>query len=188
MFAITAWELIAIIFKVSIISVLLLFALISDLRTYKIKNSITYSFMLVGLTVNLARGGLEGLMFSLQGIILPVACLFILYVMKVVGAGDVKLLSSVGAVMGAGFALYATICSFICGGFIASGIILTRHNGAERFKYLIKYVKSCFLTMELLQYTDFKDIRGSGKFHFSIAIASGTAAVIILSELGLKGH
>ncbi|MDD4503922.1 MAG: A24 family peptidase [Clostridiaceae bacterium] len=171
----------------SIISVLLLLALVSDLRTYKVKNSITYSFMIVGLTANLVREGLEGLMFSLQGIILPAACLMILYVMRVVGAGDIKLLSAVGAVMGAGFVLYATVCSFICGGFIASGIILARHNGAGRFKYLIQYVKSCFLTLQLLQYTDFKDIRESGRFHFSIAIASGTVAVIIVRGFGLAG-
>lgn len=167
---------------------LLLLALISDLRTYKIKNSITYSFMFVGMAVNLSGEGLKGLLFSLQGIILTAVCLFILYIIRVVGAGDVKLLCAVGALMGAPFALSAAICSFICGGFIASGIILARHNRSERFKYFIQYIKSCFLTMKLLHYTDFKDIGESGKFHFSIAIASGTAAVIILSGLGLEVH
>lgn len=170
---------IVIIFKLIIISVLLLLALASDLSTYKIKNSITYSFMFAGLTVNLAMGGFDGLIFSLKGIIMPAVCLAILYAVRIIGAGDIKLLSAVGAVMGAAFVSYATICSFICGGFIASGLILARQNGVKRFKYLLLYMKSCFLTMELLKYTGFEDIQGAGEFHFSIAIASGTLAVIV---------
>jgi len=178
-------ELISIEFKLIIIAALLLLALISDLKTYRIKNSITYGFMFVGLTANLAIEGFEGLVFSLQGIMLPAACLIVLYMMRVVGAGDVKLLSAVGAVMGAGFALYATAYSFICGGFIASAVILLSRNGKERFRYLITYIKSCLLSMELLKYADFQDKQKTGKFHFSIAVVSGTAAVIIVHGMEL---
>jgi prepilin peptidase CpaA len=135
--------------------------------------------MLVGLTANLAMEGFEGLMFSLMGIVLPAACLIVLYVTRIIGAGDIKLLSAVGAVMGAAFALNVTISSFICGGFIASGLILTTHNGVARFKYLLQYMKSCYLTMKLLQYADFEDRKEAGRFHFSIAIASGVVAVIL---------
>lgn len=166
-----------------IISVLLLLALISDLKTYKIKNSITYGFMLVGLTLNLAKAGSQGLFFSLQGIMLPAVCLMVLYAMRAVGAGDIKLLSAIGAVMGAGFALHAAACSFIFGGIIAFGIVLFRHNGMGRLKYLLTYIKSCVLSMELLQYTDFEDKQDAGKFHFSIAIASGTTTALIAHRL-----
>jgi prepilin peptidase CpaA len=177
--------LISIELKLIIISALFLFALVSDLRTYKIKNSITYSFMVVGLTANFAEEGFEGFVLSFQGIILPAACLMILYIMRIIGAGDIKLLSAVGAVMGSGFAIYATLYSFICGGFIATGIILIRRNEIVRFKYFLTYIKSCLLSMELLQYADFKAKQEGGRFHFTIAIASGTAAVIIIhgSEL-----
>ena len=178
------WELIQIEFKLMIISVLLLMALVSDLITYKIKNAITYSFMLIGLTANLASEGIYGLVFSLLGIMLPVACLVVLYMIRVIGAGDIKLLSAVGAVMGAGFALDATVSSFICGGFIASGIILSRQNGMERLRHLVTYIQSCILSMELLQYSDFKDRQENGKFHFSFAIVSGTAAVVLIHGCG----
>ena len=171
---------IVIAFKLVIISMLLLLALVSDLRTYRIKNSITYGFMLAGLTTNLATGGFKGLVFSLQGIVLPAACLFILYIVRAIGAGDVKLLCAIGAVMGSAFALYAAICSFICGGFIASGLMLARNNASERLKHLLLYIESCFLTMEVLRYADFRDGQETGRFHFSIAIASGTAAAVII--------
>ena len=77
---------IAIAIKLIIISMLLLFALVSDLRTYSI-NYITYGFMLIGLTLNFAMEGLRGLAFSLQGIIIPALFLFILYIMRIIGAG-----------------------------------------------------------------------------------------------------
>ncbi|HYE81881.1 MAG TPA: prepilin peptidase [Clostridia bacterium] len=178
-------ELISIVFKLIIISSLLLLSLLSDLKTYKIKNSITFSFMLAGLAVNLAFEGYKGLVFSLQGILLPAVCLIILYAVRVVGAGDIKLLSAVGAVMGSGFALYAAVYSFICGGLIASCIILLRNNWKERFSYLFAYIKSCFLSMELLQYSDFHDIKETGRFHFSVAVASGTVLAIIINGMGL---
>jgi prepilin peptidase CpaA len=176
--------LVAIGFKLVIISALLILALVSDLTTYRIKNSITYSFMLVGLIANFVLKGPEGVLFSLQGIMLPVVGLILLYIMRTIGAGDIKLLSAVGAMMGASFILYATVYSFICGGVIASLLILIRRNGIERFKYLLSYMKSCLISMELLQYADFKDKQDNGKFHFSIAVASGTVAAFIIGRLG----
>jgi len=179
--------LIAIGLKPVIVIILLFLALSSDLKTCKIKNIVTYSFMLTGMIINYAEEGTGGLVFSLQGIALPAAGLLILYAMKTIGAGDIKLLSAVGSVMGPRFTLYSGACSFIFGGFIALGIVFKRKNGAKRFKYLFQYIRSCFLTMNLLRYEDSEDRQGEGKFRFSIAIASGTAVVFIIRRLGLIG-
>lgn len=168
-------------FKLSIMSTVLLLAVVSDLRTYKIKNSITYSFMAAGLTANILMEGLKGMVFSLQGILIPVACLIVLYMMRFIGAGDIKLFSAVGAVMGADFALYAVAYSFICGGAIASLLIMTRKNGAVRLRYLLSYMKCCLISMKPFQYTDFEDKQDGSKFHFSIAVATGTIAAVLLN-------
>lgn len=178
---------IAIAFKQASVLLLLLLALISDIKTCKIKNFITYGFMIAGLAINYKEKGIEGFVLSLQGIILPVVCLLILYIIKVIGAGDIKLFSAVGAVAGGGFVLYAIVFSFICGGFIASGIILARKNGLKRFKNLLLYVKSCLISMRLLQYEDPETAEETGRFRFSIAIASGTAAVLMVFGLGPPG-
>lgn len=166
--------------KLVIVLAALLLSLISDLRTYKINNVITYGFMAAGLTINLLAEGPKGMMFSMQGIIIPVACLLLLYMMRMLGAGDIKLFSAIGAVMGAGFALYAMAYSFICGGIIASFLILVRRNGVKRFKYLITYLRCCFISMKPLQYTEFERNQDKGSFHFSIAAATGTVAAVLL--------
>jgi prepilin peptidase CpaA len=162
----------------------MLLAIVSDLKTYKIKNTITYSFMLAGLLSNFVMEGFKGLVFSLQGIMLPVVCLIVLYMMGIIGAGDVKLLSAVGALMGAGFTSNAIIFSFICGGIIAAFLIVIRRNGIERLKYLLLYIKCSIISMKLVTYADFEDKQNGSKFHFSIAVASGTAAAVLIGGFG----
>ena len=174
-------ELVTIRLKLVLITAVLLLALISDLRTYKIKNSITFSFMAVGITSNAITDGISGILLSAQGILLPFVFLVLLYAMRILGAGDIKLFCAVGAIMGAGFALHAAAYSFICGGVIAAALVLTRKNGADRFKYLFTYMKCCVISMEVLQYTDFEDRQDSSKFHFSIAAAAGTIAAAFLN-------
>lgn len=168
--------------RIGLTSTLLLLALISDLREYKIKNSITYSFMIMGLALNMMHGGLKGMFFSARGIVLPVICLIAIYMMRMIGAGDIKLFSAVGAVMGAVFTLHALVYSFLCGGVIAALLILIRLNGVKRLRYLATYIKSCLISMQPLQYADFTDKQDGSKFHFSIAAAFGTAAAFFLNS------
>lgn len=173
-------ELSAIVCRVVAVAALLMLALASDLKTYKIKNYITYGFMLAGIAANSAVDGLDGLVLSLRGILLPAACLLVLYMMRVIGAGDIKLFSALGSVMGSGFALYSAVYAFIFGGFAAVMLIAVRRNARERFTHLLAYLRSCFLTGSLLEYCDFADESETGRFHFSIAVAAGTAAAFIL--------
>lgn len=173
-------------FKIFIIAILLLLALISDLATYKIKNTITYGFMLVGLIINSMAKGYEGMIFSFQGILLPVACLAALYMLGVMGAGDIKLFSSIGAIMGAGFVSGSMIFSFLCGGVIAVALMLIRRNGAERLQYLGTYIKNCVLSMNVAGYADLKTPRDGSRFHFSTAVASGTVVAIMTGLFGFS--
>ncbi|MGE5678937.1 MAG: prepilin peptidase [Pseudomonadota bacterium] len=170
--------------KIIAVAILLLLALISDFATYKIKNTITYGFMLVGFVSNSITKGLEGIIFSLQGILLPVLCLIVLYMLGTMGAGDIKLFSSIGAIMGAGFVLGSIVFSFLFGGVIAATLMLIRRNGAERLKYLGTYIKSCIMSMTVTRYADFGIPRDGSRFHFSVAVASGTVAAIMVGRLG----
>jgi len=50
----------------------------------------------------------------------------------------------------------------------------------EGFRYFAAYVRCCLLSMKLLQYADLRNGKKAGSFHFSIAIAAGTAAAAIV--------
>jgi len=172
-------------YKLLTVGFLVALAVISDLRTYKIRNTITYGFMLSGFISNFMSDGMEGMLFSIQGVLLPAIFLLLMYIIRAIGAGDVKLLSAIGAVMGPGFVLDAMLCTFLCGGIIAALLILIRRNGIERLRQLMLYAGSCLLSRKLLEYSDINEKADGSKFHFSLAVASGTAAAMVIGRLGL---
>ncbi|MBQ7708074.1 MAG: prepilin peptidase [Lachnospiraceae bacterium] len=73
------------------------FAMVSDLRTYKIPNRICLTGVLSGLVLNFVLHGCNGLKMSLTGIVYPVLMLYLFFLIRVIGAGDIKLLAGIGA-------------------------------------------------------------------------------------------
>lgn len=166
--------------KTAEILLLLCIAVLCDLKTHKIKNRITFPFMLMGAMTNLYTSGIRGLTASLLGWGIPILLLYVLYRLKMLGAGDIKLFAAMGSIAGHGFILYSMAYSFLCAGAIGMVLILLRRNGVARIRYFCAYVRSCLLTFSLRDYSSFKDKdRGGDKFHFSLAILAGTLIQLI---------
>lgn len=166
--------------KLAINIVLMTFALASDIRTYKIKNRLVSIFIVIGIAINVVLKGKEGIGFSLIGMVVPIVVLFLLYYLKMLGAGDIKLFAAIGAIMGVKFILYAMVYSFLAGGMIALFIMLVRKNALQRFKYFTHYIKACMLSISLLPYNEFEDKANNGKFPFAYAIFCGTVYVFVV--------
>lgn len=160
--------------------VLMMLALVSDIISYKIKNSITCPFIVIGLMTNLISDGIKGLTLSLAATVLPVLVLIALYMLRMLGAGDIKLFSAIGAIMGVSFILYAMVYSFLSGGVIAMAVMIFRKNGRQRLTHLLKYIKICLTTFSLQPYTDFADKSDGAKFRFSYAVFCGTLICLII--------
>lgn len=163
---------------------LVLLALISDIRTCKIKNQIVFPFMGIGILTNTVIGGLNGVAYSLIGICMPLLVLLLLFVLRMLGAGDIKLFAAIGAIMGVKFALYTIACSFLIGGVIAIFILIFNKNGMRRLLYFINYIRNCIFSFSLLPYGDFNKNDKGTHFRFAYAIASGTIvqAIYIISS------
>ncbi len=155
-------------------------ASISDIKTYKIKNSIILTFLTLGILSNTLASGIQGLLSSLKGISIPFACLFLLFALRMLGAGDIKLLSALGAIFGYPLIISIMLYSFISGGIIAIVLIITRKNALQRIVYILDYIKQCIMLSSILPYTNFNDKSDKAKFHFSIAILLGTLITLIL--------
>ena len=166
-------------------AVLLLLALISDIKTFRIKNSITYPFIAAGAITGLFSHGLDGLFQSILGAFLPGLALTALYALKMMGAGDIKLFCAIGAITGAKFALWSIAFSFIAGGIIAAIIMVFRKNALQRFKCFLNYVKTCFLTLSLRPYGDFGDNGAGAKFPYACAAALGAAMAGVFARYGI---
>lgn len=157
-----------------------LLSLISDIKTYTVKNIIVFPFIALGLISNYLYLGTEGLFSSLAGMISPIILLFIFFALNMLGAGDIKLFSAIGSIMGLNFVLYSILYSFIAGGIIAVGILIARKIFKARLKYIHEYLKNCFLTFSIKPYQESFENKDS-VFHFTYAIVFGTITAVVFS-------
>lgn len=80
---------------------LLVAAAIYDVRYRRIPNWLTVSGVVVGFLINGLIGAPEGgLLFALQGLAAGFGMYMVLYVLRAMGAGDVKLMAAVGTLVG----------------------------------------------------------------------------------------
>ena len=107
------------------LAALLIPAAAFDLARHRIPNGLTISGLLLGLLWHGIIGGGQGLIFSLEGIGLA-ALLLLCWLAHALGAGDVKLLGAVGALMGPTFLLWTLLGSVLSGGLLALVTVLMR--------------------------------------------------------------
>jgi prepilin peptidase CpaA len=109
--------------------IVLVTAAITDIRSYKIPNFLTFSGMLCGILYHTVQNGLSGFVFSAGGALVGMSLLIIFYLAGGMGAGDVKLLGSVGAFLGAKAVFMVGLYTAIIGGVYA--LLLIALNPAE---------------------------------------------------------
>ncbi len=104
---------------------LLLAGSVCDIQTRRVPNILTAAGVLAGLAGHACFGGLSGLLWSLEGTaaVLP---LLLLYAARVFGAGDIKLLMAVGALMGPVFLLWTLLGAVFAAGLLAFALLIRR--------------------------------------------------------------
>ena len=174
--------------RYSILFVLLLIASISDCRSYKIPNWLTFggsAFALiysavVPFTPQLAFG------WALGGFALGLSLMLPLYMLGMMGAGDVKLMAMVGAFLGMTHTLYAVLFVFVSGG-LAALVFALWHRSLPRMLGNIK------LTLESMMLSTIGGMRPQmpmvhgasvGKLPYAVSITFGTTAFLIANQLG----
>ncbi|MGH8231091.1 MAG: A24 family peptidase [Steroidobacteraceae bacterium] len=99
-----------------LLAAILAIAVYSDVRQHRIPNWLSVLGLLLGLGLQLASQGAHGLGLGALGALVGMACFAPFYLLRGMGAGDVKLLAAVGSFMGPQAALYAALCSLLVGG------------------------------------------------------------------------
>lgn len=173
---------IKILLKYCELALVLLLALRSDIKTYKIKNQLTLFFMFVGVMTNSYLQGIVGFWDSLLGITVPVILLLVLFKLRMLGAGDIKLFSSIGAIMGRKFVLETLVYTALAGGILAVIIMIVKKNGTRRWRYLMTYLKYVLLTHFIPSYREFSIMGKEEVVPFSCSIVMGVLVKIILTK------
>ena len=103
-------------------------ATIVDLRSRRIPNLLTAG--MAGVGIGLAASGISGLTpaASLFGIVLGLALMMPGHLLGATGAGDVKLMAAVGAIVGPAIVVSAFLFSAIAGGVLAIAVAIRRRR------------------------------------------------------------
>jgi prepilin peptidase CpaA len=158
-------------------------AVITDLRSQRIPNWLTFPLMLSGLVAHAVANGLDGLLFALAGFGLGLGVMLVPFLLGMMGAGDVKLMAGVGAWLGASTAFAAFIFTCLVGGVYAL-VVLLRHMDHLK-AVLANFRASVFilLSSHRFEYVPVKSERVLPRLCYGVAIAAGT-----LASMGLAFH
>lgn len=108
---------------------LVLIAALSDLQTRRIPNWLVALALVVALPVQVAlHGAIEGLQMWVGGCLTGGLLLLPGYLMRLMGAGDVKLMAAVGAFCGASGAFEIGMATFVIGGVWSLAVLLLRRQ------------------------------------------------------------
>jgi prepilin peptidase CpaA len=105
-----------------------------DLITYRIPNRLTYTAMVIGLISQVCLLGWSGLWIGPLGLLLGGAIFLVLYLLRTMGAGDVKLMAAVGAFAGPRAVVEIALYSAIAGGVIALGVAIFKGRLRRTFE------------------------------------------------------
>ena len=94
-------------------------ACITDVRTRKIPNILTFGAAACGLLFHLITGSWQGLALAAAGWLVGVALFLPFFLLRGMGAGDVKLLAALGAWLGPMQVIWLALFASIAGGVMA---------------------------------------------------------------------
>lgn len=101
-------------------------ALVTDIRSRRIPNWLTLPSVAIGFIYHGITGGLHGLAYSASGLVLGCALFMVFYFLAGMGAGDVKLMGAVGALLGPHGVILSALFTALAGGVYA--IVLLAWN------------------------------------------------------------
>ena len=108
------------------LELLVVVAAFLDLRDRRIPNWLTASGMVAGLAINTYQYGSVGLKNAALGLLVAFAIYTLLFALRAMGGGDVKLMAAVGAFTGAEAWLKIFLITSVVGGVIAIMTLLFR--------------------------------------------------------------
>lgn len=105
-----------------------LVAAVYDFKFRRIPNVFTLPAIVTGFMLNSIIGGWGGFYSSLWGFVVGGAVFLLIYAAGGMGAGDVKLIGGIGALMGADDIVSIIIFTGLAGGLMAAGKIIHRRS------------------------------------------------------------
>lgn len=172
---------------VLVLVLVLVAAAVIDYRTFRIPNWLTVGGTFIGLafsTIHAVRP-LDGFLGALGGAGVGLAVLLPLYLLRVMGAGDVKLMAMVGAFLGLSHIVPAILFAFMTGG-IAALVFALANKSLVRLAGNIRSIVQgmAFSVIAAQPIGGMAPGASIGKLPYGVSISAGTILYLATRQLG----
>src|SRR6185369_7923955 len=150
-----------------------------DVCTYRIPNRVTYSAIVLALLAHVVIEGRYGLLWWLAGLLIGGGIFLVLYLLRTMGAGDVKLMSAVGAFAGTSKAVEIALYSAIAGGILALVVALYKGRLRHTLRNLMDLLKFHAAVGAEVHPTLNLENPEALRFAYGVAIFAGTCFVFV---------
>ena len=154
-------------------------AALMDLFTWKVSNWWILIWLGAGFFYDLCVPERMKITDSLLGLLVPLVLLGWLFVLRMMGAGDIKLFCVLGIWMGPDGILNCMLVSFLVAGAMGIVMLIRRKIAKERFVFLGRYLKGLLKSGVKTDY----DAAGAEKARLPIAVP--VLAAVILRAVGV---
>ena len=155
-------------------------ACVTDLRSRRIPNVLTFGAALAGLVYQLATGGIDGLGQGALGWLVGVVAFILPFALGGLGGGDVKLLGALGAWLGPSDAVWLALYTGAAGG--AMAVVVSLINGY--FGTAMQNIKLLLCHWQVAGVGALREITlehsGGPKLAYALPILTGLVATIWL--------
>lgn len=158
---------------------------IVDFREHRIPNWITLPGLLLGLGANTILADRTGWRFALTGMMAAMLVYLPLYMIRGMGAGDVKLMAAIGAIVGPLDWAVLFLSTAIVGGVAALALIVLRRRFYETWFNLQLLLAALVRFRAPYKHHSALDVRSTQALRMphAISIAGGALTLIVISYL-----
>lgn len=154
-------------------------ASIYDIKYRRIPNWLILAGLLSSIFYQIFSGYGYGLVFWITGLGVGLFCFMPLYIMRAMGAGDVKLMAAVGSFLGGSAAIQTVMLTLFAGGALALLVMLWNRS----WKLVLKNIGLMTANMTIAAMTRQlpkaeAPLKSAGNLPYGVAIAVGTLLYI----------
>ena len=161
--------------KIAWLLILLVIAAYLDIKSRRIPNQLVLVGLITSFVLQINLNGFEGFKAWGLGLLVGFGLFLPFYLLRAMGAGDVKLMAMVGAFLGPNFALGAVLTTLVVGGVLA--IAMAMYSGV-----LMQTMKNVRATLTVGMYKTLSGggvqldapVASAGSMPYAVAIGLGT--------------
>lgn len=150
-----------------------------DVFTFRIPNRLTYPAILIAFLAHLIVEGPLGILWAVIGLLIGGGIFLVLYLLRTMGAGDVKLMAAVGAFAGPARTVEIALYSAIAGGILALAVAIYKRRLRRTLSNLMDLLRFHSAVGAEVHPTLNLENPDTLRFAYGVAIFAGTCFVFV---------